>query len=153
VLMGASEKQIRRPFITILRKMNSRTIQLAFYKSVPVMAGYIVLGIGFGILMHNAGYGVLWTAAMSIFIYAGSLQYVGVGLLSGGASILTTALLSVAWDDTDTVFAVVTAYYKQLCDYMDFQDQGVVAGRGCGTPDMTRRSRYMKDAYELGRSL
>ena len=64
-----------------------------------------------------------------------------------------TALLSVAWDDTDTVFAVVTAYYKQLCDYMDFQDQGVVAGRGCGTPDMTRRSRYMKDAYELGRSL
>ena len=74
--------------------MNSRTIQLAFYKSVPVMAGYIVLGIGFGILMHNAGYGVLWTAAMSIFIYAGSLQYVGVGLLSGGASILTTALTS-----------------------------------------------------------
>ncbi len=44
--------------------------------------------------MRNAGYGVLWTAPMSIFIFAGSLQYVGVGLLAGGASVLTTALTS-----------------------------------------------------------
>lgn len=58
------------------------------------MAGYVVLGIGFGILMRDAGYGVLWTAAMSLFIYAGSLQYVGVGLLAGGASVLTTAITS-----------------------------------------------------------
>ena len=43
----------------------------------------IVLGTGFGILMNNAGYGVLWTAAMSALIYAGSMQYVGVGLLTG----------------------------------------------------------------------
>ena len=64
-----------------------------------------------------------------------------------------TALISVAWDNTDTVFAVVEAYYRQLCDYMEFQDQGTVLGKGCGTPDMTRRSRYMKDAYELGRNL
>lgn len=67
-------------------------IKQAFYKSIPVMAGYIVLGTGFGILMHNAGYGVLWTAAMSLFIYAGSMQYVGVNLLTGGASVITTAL-------------------------------------------------------------
>ena len=64
-----------------------------------------------------------------------------------------TALISAAWDNTDTVFAVVTAYYEQLCAYMDYQDLGVIAGRGCGTPDMTRRSRYMKEAYELGKSL
>ena len=64
-----------------------------------------------------------------------------------------TALISVAWDNTDTVFAVVEAYYRQFCDYMEFQDQGTVLGKGCGTPDMTRRSRYMKDAYELGRNL
>lgn len=75
--------------------MNSKTIKQAFIKSVPVMAGYVVLGIGFGILLRNAGYGVLWAAAMSIFIYAGSMQYVGVGLLAGGASILTTALTTI----------------------------------------------------------
>lgn len=75
--------------------MKIKTIKQAFYKSVPVLAGYIILGTGFGILMHNAGYGVLWTAAMSVFIYAGSMQYVGVGLLTGGASILNTAITTV----------------------------------------------------------
>lgn len=75
--------------------MDRFTIKQAFYKSIPVMAGYIVLGIGFGILMQRAGYGVLWTAAMSGFIYAGSMQYVGVSLLTGGASVLTTALTTV----------------------------------------------------------
>ena len=59
------------------------------------MAGYIVLGIGFGILLRNAGYGVLWSFAMSLFIYAGTMQYVGVGLISGGASIITTAIATV----------------------------------------------------------
>ena len=64
----------------------------AFMKSLPVMAGYVVLGIGFGILLRNAGYGLAWAAAMAALIYAGSMQYVGVGLLAGGAGILTTLL-------------------------------------------------------------
>ena len=69
-----------------------KTVRQAFIRSVPVLAGYAVLGIGFGILMRSAGYGVLWALSMSLFIYAGSMQYVGVGLLSGGASILTAAI-------------------------------------------------------------
>ena len=59
------------------------------------MAGYIVLGIGFGILLRGAGYGLGWAFAMSLLIYAGSMQFVGVSLLAGGASILTTALTTV----------------------------------------------------------
>ena len=75
--------------------MKIQTIKQAFLKSIPVMAGYVFLGIGFGILMRNAGFGVLWAAAMSTFIYAGSMQYVGVGLLTGGASVFTTAVTTV----------------------------------------------------------
>ena len=56
--------------------MNKQTIRQAFYQSIPVLAGYMVLGMGFGILMRNAGYGVLWTASMSLLIYAGTMQYV-----------------------------------------------------------------------------
>lgn len=76
-------------------QMKGRVIRQAFYKSLPVMAGYVVLGIGFGILLRSAGYGTLWAFAMSLFIYAGSMQYVGVGLISGGASVLTTILTTV----------------------------------------------------------
>ena len=75
--------------------MRRTTIRKAFVRSIPVMAGYIVLGIGFGVLMHAAGYGFLWTLAMSLLIYAGSMQYVGVGLLSGGASVVTAILTTV----------------------------------------------------------
>ncbi len=71
---------------------SKEVIGKAFYRSIPVMAGYIVLGIGFGILLRNAGYGVLWAFAMSTLIYAGSMQYVGIGLLTGGASVITTII-------------------------------------------------------------
>ena len=72
--------------------LNNKIIKYAFLKSLPVLAGYIVLGIGFGILLRSAGYGVLWALAMSALIYAGSMQYVGVGLLAGGASVIETIL-------------------------------------------------------------
>ena len=64
----------------------------AFKDTVPVMTGYIVLGMGFGILMRARGYSLWWALGMSVFIYAGSMQYVGVGLLTSGASLLTTAV-------------------------------------------------------------
>ncbi|MBR6965979.1 MAG: AzlC family ABC transporter permease [Clostridia bacterium] len=72
-----------------------KTVRAAFLKSLPVMAGYIILGIGFGILAHSAGYGLLWSFAMSLFIYAGSMQYVGISLMAGGASVLTVILTTV----------------------------------------------------------
>ena len=55
-------------------------------------AGYLVLGAGFGILLRTRGFGLGWALAMSLFIYAGSMQYVAVDLLTGGASLLTAAV-------------------------------------------------------------
>ena len=72
----------------------SKTLRQAFVRTIPVMGGYLVLGFGFGILMRNAGLGLGWTAAMSLLIYAGSLQYVGVSLLTGAASLPATFLTS-----------------------------------------------------------
>ena len=69
-----------------------RTLQTAFVRSVPVMAGYIVLGMGFGILSQKNGYGPWWALAMSAFIYAGSMQYVTVSLLVSSASLISAAL-------------------------------------------------------------
>ncbi|WP_286080768.1 AzlC family ABC transporter permease [Parablautia intestinalis] len=69
-------------------------IRYAFKRSLPVMAGYLVLGMGFGILLEANGYGVWWAFCMSLFIYAGSMQYVAVDLLTGGASLLAAALMT-----------------------------------------------------------
>lgn len=72
--------------------MTKTTVRTAFLDTVPVMTGYVFLGFGFGILMHQNGFGVLWAASMSLFIYAGSMQYVAVPLLTSGAGLLTAAL-------------------------------------------------------------
>ncbi len=69
-----------------------KTLHTAFISTIPVMTGYLVLGFGFGIVLKSAGYGIWLTFAMSLFIYAGAMQYVAVGLLTGGASLLTAAL-------------------------------------------------------------
>jgi 4-azaleucine resistance transporter AzlC len=74
---------------------SSDIVKKAFIRSFPVMAGYVVLGMGFGILLRNAGYGLPWALAMSVFIFAGSMQYVGIGLLAGGAGIVTTILTTI----------------------------------------------------------
>lgn len=71
-------------------------LKKAFLATIPVMAGYIVLGIGFGMLLQTRGYGVIWALAMSFFIFAGSMQYVAIDLLTGGVSLLTAALTTVA---------------------------------------------------------
>lgn len=101
--------------------MRKHTVRLAFYRSIPVMAGYIVLGIGFGILMRNAGYGVLWTAAMSGFIYAGSMQYVGVSLLTGGASVLTTILTTIMVNGRHLFYSIsMVDKYKDAGKYKPY---------------------------------
>ena len=72
--------------------MTKSHLRAAFLDTVPVMTGYLVLGFGFGILLHQSGYGVAWSFAMSLFIYAGSMQFMTVSLLTGGAGLLTAAL-------------------------------------------------------------
>ncbi|MBQ8402579.1 MAG: AzlC family ABC transporter permease [Clostridia bacterium] len=68
----------------------------AFAATLPVLTGYVVLGMGFGVILNSRGYGILWALAMSIFIYAGSMQYVAIDLLTGGASVLAAALTTLA---------------------------------------------------------
>ena len=43
-------------------------LKQAFIKTLLVMAGYLVLGIGFGTIAEKSGCGVIWAMAMSIFI-------------------------------------------------------------------------------------
>lgn len=73
-------------------RLTKTELKKAFISTVPVMTGYLVLGMGFGIILKTKGYGVLWAFIMSTFIYAGSMQFVAVNLLTGGVSFLTVAL-------------------------------------------------------------
>ena len=69
-----------------------KTVKQAFISTIPVLTGYMVLGFGFGIILKAEGFGILMAFVMSLAIYAGSMQFVAIGLLSGGASLITAAV-------------------------------------------------------------
>lgn len=73
-------------------KASRQILYKAFTDTIPVMTGYIVLGMGFGILLRTRGYGIGWALGMSLFIYAGSMQYLTIDLLTGGVSLVAAAL-------------------------------------------------------------
>ncbi len=75
----------------------SRTVQtfnFALKKSIPVLFGYLFLGSAFGIMLYEAGYNWIWAVVISLTVYAGSGQFLLVSLLSSGASLATTALMT-----------------------------------------------------------
>lgn len=71
-----------------------RIIKQVFPQTIPVMAGYLSLGIAFGLLLQSIGYGPVWAFLMSLFIYAGSAQFLAVELLASGATLTHVALLT-----------------------------------------------------------
>ena len=106
--------------------MKKQVIRLAFKTSIPVLAGYIVLGMGFGLLLHNAGYGPGWALLMSVIIYAGTMQYVGVGLLAGAASILTTALTTLMVQARHLFYSIsLIEKYKGMGKYKPYMIFGI----------------------------
>ncbi len=58
-----------------------KALQKAFPLTLPVMAGFLFLGVSYGVLMHGVGLGALWTFLTSWLVFAGSLQYVAVSIL------------------------------------------------------------------------
>ena len=101
--------------------MKLSVVKNAFIKTLPVMAGYLVLGIGFGILLQDAGYGVLWAFAMSLLIYAGSMQYIGVSLISGGASVIMTIITTIMVNARHLIYSIsMISRYKDSGRYKTY---------------------------------
>lgn len=72
--------------------MKKTALKTAFRDTLPVMTGYLFLGIGFGVLMYRNGYGVWWSMLMGLFVYAGSAQYMVADLLANKAPVISVAI-------------------------------------------------------------
>ena len=66
---------------------------------------------------------------------------------------MKSALLSVAWNNDTWTFDALESHYRTLVRYLNFQDQGAILGKGCGSPSMTKNSYFPKLAYEMGKRL
>ena len=72
--------------------MNPKAFRRILRDTLPVMTGYLFLGAGFGILLNQHGYGIGWAFFMSLFMYAGSAQYLAVSLMTGQAGLLAAGV-------------------------------------------------------------
>lgn len=60
----------------------------AFPLTIPVLTGYLFIGMAFGVMIQEKGYNFLWAMLMSVVIYAGSGQYLAVQFFTPGVSLL-----------------------------------------------------------------
>lgn len=74
--------------------MNRKALRAAFPHTIPVLMGYLAIGVVFGWMLSAIGYGPGWAGVMSLTIYAGSGQYLGVELLGSAAPLVQVALLT-----------------------------------------------------------
>ena len=78
-----------------MKKITRKDVLAALHTSSPIIVTFLVLGIGYGILMQRHGYGPLWSLLSGIIIFSGTAQFVSVTMLSSGSVIMAglTALM------------------------------------------------------------
>lgn len=71
-----------------------RALQAAFPYTIPIMTGFVFLGIAYGYYMTSEGFHALYPIAISLTVYAGSMEFVAVGLLKEAFDPLRVLLLT-----------------------------------------------------------
>jgi len=72
-----------------------REFKTAFKVSIPVMMGYSVLGFAFGLLATSLEYPWYLALFMSIFIYAGALQFLAIGFFTAKLGLIDIFIASI----------------------------------------------------------
>lgn len=80
-----------------MKNLTSRraALRTAFPATIPVMTGFLCLGLAYGVLMQSKGYGPLWSTLMSAVAFGGSMQFVAITLLTAAFDPFQAFLLSV----------------------------------------------------------
>ena len=71
-----------------------RALGAAFPRTLPVMAGYLFLGLAWGIVLREKGFGPEWALLISAAVYAGSMQFAMLGLMTAPFSPVTTVMMT-----------------------------------------------------------
>lgn len=71
----------------------AKAFQAAFPFTIPVLTGYLFIGIAFGVMYQEKGYNFLWAILMSILVYAGSGQYLAVNFFVPGVNLFQVIFL------------------------------------------------------------
>ena len=71
-----------------------KVFRKAFPYTIPVLTGYLFIGIAFGVMYAEKGYSFLWAILMSVLVYAGAGQYLAVNFFVPGISFVQVIFLT-----------------------------------------------------------
>ncbi len=83
---GASNNENANQAVKSKNEVSGQAL-VGLIRAVPIILGYLPIGMAFGVLAATAGLTVFSAAAMSVFVYAGSAQLISVGLIGSGATV------------------------------------------------------------------
>jgi putative NADPH-quinone reductase len=66
---------------------------------------------------------------------------------------MDAVLLATAWDADTRIMEGLKLHYEILCDYLNWNNRGIIWGLGCGNVPMTKHTDYPEQAYRMGRAL
>ncbi len=69
-------------------------LKKAFPYTIPVLTGYLFIGIAFGVMYAEKGYSFVWAVLMSLLVYAGSGQYLAVNFFVPGISFVQVVFMT-----------------------------------------------------------
>ena len=72
--------------------LHRRELYTALKVSIPVMMGYVIIGFAFGLLFVSFGYDWYLATVMSIFVYAGALQFLAIGMINAKVGFFDLAI-------------------------------------------------------------
>ncbi len=67
---------------------------VAFQASTPVMLGFLILGVGYGLYMHNLGFSWWYPPLMAATIFGGSVEFVIATMLTQHFAPLTVLVIT-----------------------------------------------------------
>ena len=76
------------------KKVIFQAFKAAFPQTVPILAGFLFLGITYGIYMNVCGFSFVYPMLMSLLIFAGSVEFIAVNMLLGAFNPLQALFLT-----------------------------------------------------------
>ena len=77
-----------------MKSKNIEALKAAFPHTLPILAGFLFLGISYGIIMNINGFSFLYPFFMAIVIFGGSLEFVAASMLLGKFAPLETLMIT-----------------------------------------------------------
>ena len=90
-----------------MKKLDSE-FRFALEKSMPVLFGYVTLGLGYGLYMHNLGFSFWYPTLMALTIYGGSVEFVIANMLVQHFNPLNVLLITLVVGFRQSFYALST---------------------------------------------